>query len=217
MPSCDIILIVQDRGGDIVAQIPLKDAFQKARAKLAKADPAILSEQTGIAWSDANRQFSFSSLGKRYTVSYPEGEVREDNGREASPTFALLTLHYLLSGPTLPLGEWISFKEIPGASIYQGPFEARTIGRLFRKVSQLVDLAKACEKLDGRKMPGGDLAFRFELFPRLPVGLVCWEGDDEFPPSGNMLFDANAKSFLTPEDYAVIGEYIIGQLLKELT
>jgi len=42
--------------------------------------------------------------------------------------------------------------------------------------------------------------------------------DDEFPPSGNMLFDANAKSFFdAPEDYAVIGEYIIGQLLKELT
>lgn len=199
-----------------MAQIPWRDAFNKARTRLRSADPAILSLHTGVDWDEANRQFSFYSLGKKYIISFPQGEVMDEEGQAVPPAFALLALHYLLSGPTLPQGNWISYKEIPGASIYQAPFEARTIGRLFRKVNQLSSLAKACEKLKGEKMAGGDLAFRFDIFPRVPIGLVCWEGDDEFPPSGNILFDANAKHFLTAEDYAVIGEYLIGQLLKEL-
>jgi len=204
-------------GGGSVSQTPWKDAFAKARTRLQKANPAILSLHTGMNWNETNQQFSFFSLGKKYTISFPDGDVLTEAGQTASPAFALLTLHYLLSEPTLPQGNWISFKEIPGGPIYQAPFEARTIGRLFRKVSQLSTLARACEKLDGKKMDSGDLASCFDLFPRVPVGLVCWEGDDEFPPSGNILFDANARHFLTTEDYAVIGEYLVGQLLKELT
>lgn len=200
-----------------MTQTAFSAAFEKARARLENADPAIISMQTDIDWDETNQQFSFYSLGKKYTISFPHGEVLADNGKKVGPAFALLSLHYLLSEPTVPQQSWISFKEIPGGSIYQAPFQARTIGRLFRKVNQLSILETACEKLDGKKMTGGNMAFQFHVFPRVPLGLVCWEGDDEFPPSANILFDANAKHFLTAEDYAVVGEYFVGQLIKQLT
>lgn len=200
-----------------MAQTAFGVAFEKARARLQNADPVILSLQTDIDWDEANQQFSFYSLGKKYTISFPQGDVLAENGKPTGPVFALLSLHYLLSRPTLPQGNWISFKEIPGGPIYQAPFQARTIGRLFRIVNNLSPLEKACEKLNGKKMAGGNMAYQFNLFPRVPLGLVCWEGDDEFPPSGNVLFDANAKHFLTTEDYAALGEYFVGQLIKHLT
>lgn len=200
-----------------MTQTPFGVAFEKARARLQKADPQILSMQTAIDWNEANQQFSFYSLGKKYTISFPHGNVLTENGTATGPVFALLSLHYLLSKPTIPQGDWISFKEIPGGPIYQAPFQARTIGRLFRKVNNLSAVEKACERLDGKRMTGGNMAFQFCLFPRVPLGLVCWEGDEEFPPSGNILFDANAKHFLTAEDYAAVGEYLVGQIIKQIT
>ncbi|NLC76280.1 MAG: DUF3786 domain-containing protein [Clostridia bacterium] len=194
-------------------------AFAKAKKQLQEADPAMLAHQAGVEWDEKNRHFSFTSLGEQYTVSFPEGNVHKDHTVKAIPKFALLTLHYLLAKPVPPTGIWVSFKEIPGGTVYQTPFQNRTTGRLFGKLRNNPDLkplVHACQKLSGEKITGGDMAFKFHLFPYIPLGLVCWKGDEEFPPSGNILFDHNANCFLATEDYAVLGEYLIEQLIANL-
>ncbi|MEZ4604550.1 MAG: DUF3786 domain-containing protein [Desulfobacterales bacterium] len=37
------------------------------------------------------------------------------------------------------------------------------------------------------------------------VQLIIYEGDDEFEPEANILFDATAGEFLSPEDAAWLG------------
>lgn len=194
-------------------------AFDKAKQQLQAADPAALAAQASVAWDPEARLFSFVSLGHRYTVSFPDGNVEQEHKGRAVLKFALLTLHYLLAKPVPPTGIWISYKEIPGGTVYQTPFQNRTMGRLFGKLRNRPDLKPleyACQKLGGERMPCGDLAFRFQLFPHVPLGLVCWNGDEEFPPSGNILFDHNANCFLATEDYAVLGEYLVEQLIANL-
>ena len=58
----------------------------------------------------------------------------------------------------------------------------------------------------------GDAAFTFQIFPRIPVTLVLWEEDEEFPPAGKMLFDAAIDHYLDLEDVVVMGEMIVGRL-----
>jgi len=36
-----------------------------------------------------------------------------------------------------------------------------------------------------------------------------WEGDEEFPPSGNILFDASAGSHFATEDFAVLASVVV--------
>ena len=42
--------------------------------------------------------------------------------------------------------------------------------------------------------------------------MILWEGDDEFPPSSQILFSDNFPVSFAAEDMAVMGDVIIGSL-----
>ncbi len=42
--------------------------------------------------------------------------------------------------------------------------------------------------------------------------MILWEGDDEFPPSSQILFSDNFPISFQAEDMAVMGDVIIGSL-----
>jgi hypothetical protein len=42
---------------------------------------------------------------------------------------------------------------------------------------------------------------------------VLWEGDDEFPPDVQLLFDASVDHYLTLEDIVVLGQLATGRLI----
>ena len=42
--------------------------------------------------------------------------------------------------------------------------------------------------------------------------LILWEGDEEFPPSSQILFSDNFPVSFQAEDMAVMGDVIIGSL-----
>ena len=58
---------------------------------------------------------------------------------------------------------------------------------------------RACLALGGRECEGGDACFELNLFPDLPVRLRFWHADEDFPPSLDLLWDANTLLFLRYE------------------
>ena len=58
----------------------------------------------------------------------------------------------------------------------------------------------------------GDIAYQLEIFPDYLVQMILWEGDDEFPPSSQILFSDNFPISFQAEDMAVMGDVIIGSL-----
>ena len=42
-----------------------------------------------------------------------------------------------------------------------------------------------------------------QAFPRVPLMLQLWEGDEEFPPDGNVLMDPTISGYLSTEDVAL--------------
>ena len=72
------------------------------------------------------------------------------------------------------------------------------------------------ESFGGIKSNEGDVSVRINLLSYLPVTYIIWAGDDEFEPSGNILFDKTAAGWLCAEDlvvaaslgaYELVGEY----------
>jgi hypothetical protein len=49
--------------------------------------------------------------------------------------------------------------------------------------------------------------------PKIPVCLILWAGDDEFPPAGNVLFDASISRYLIAEDVAVLSGMVVYPLI----
>ena len=94
---------------------------------------------------------------------------------------------------------------------------SRPGGSMFRKEAEkftgrVEELRTACEKLNGTKEKVGDVSYRLELFPFLPVILQFWDADDEFPASMQFLWDENVLDFLHYETLY----YAMGSLLRRL-
>ena len=73
---------------------------------------------------------------------------------------------------------------------------------------------RACEALNGGRIPGGDYGYGVELFDGLKIGILFWHGDEEFAPRLRYLWDANANMYLRYETmYFAIG--LLKQRLME--
>ena len=57
-----------------------------------------------------------------------------------------------------------------------------------------------------------NIAYQLEIFPGYLVQMILWEGDEEFPPSSQILFSDNFPVSFAAEDMAVMGDVIIGSL-----
>lgn len=58
---------------------------------------------------------------------------------------------------------------------------------------------RACEALNGRPLPIGDIAYAIELFDGLEIVLQLWFGDEEFPANLRFLWDENALMYIKYE------------------
>ena len=72
---------------------------------------------------------------------------------------------------------------------------------------------KAGKKLGGKKMEMGDSSITFHPFPKIPITLILWKGDEEFSPQGTILFDSSIKNFLGGEDIAFLTDTTVYKLM----
>jgi hypothetical protein len=60
----------------------------------------------------------------------------------------------------------------------------------------------------------GDAAVEVPVFPKIPVTVIVWAGDEEIAANANILFDKTVKEQIHIEDVAVIGGVVAGKLVK---
>jgi hypothetical protein len=68
--------------------------------------------------------------------------------------------------------------------------------------------------LGGRPASYGDVSVTIDGFRKVPVTLVLWRGDDEFPPEGNILLDSSISHYLPAEDIIFLCQTITWRLVK---
>ena len=77
-------------------------------------------------------------------------------------------------------------------------------------------LIDAAGKLGSHRVDYGDTGVVINAFSRIPVTLTLSHGDEEFPPDGNILFDAGISDYLSTYDITVLCERIIWKLIELL-
>jgi len=124
----------------------------------------------------------------------------------------ILIFHYLNGVKDIPCkNKLISFKEIPSGEFYYPAFARRSIEPLLKTFSKIKSIA---EGLGGKPVAIGDEGIKISVFPRVPVTLVLWFADEEFPPDLQILFDASITEFLSTEDIAVLGQEVMIRMIK---
>ncbi|MCL6610035.1 MAG: DUF3786 domain-containing protein [Peptococcaceae bacterium] len=190
-----------------MALINLNPAHDKARAEFSVISPLDAARRAAVRYDQDKGIFRVPFLGREYLVSFPDGEITLDEGGEDVPlTERVCILHYLVRAGDVGLaGRYVTFKDLPNGSIYVGPFNNRAVRPLVSVFGSRPEmLVMAGEKLGGTRVDVGDWAVTVGVFPKVPITFVIWEGDDEFPPSGNILYDASAPYHLETEDYALL-------------
>ncbi len=181
----------------------------------ADSDPEALAKRCGIPCENALFQIQF--FNRLFRLSWPEMELKDENGIEGSAPLKILLVRLLLEGTLIPSsGRFLPYREFPGGEVYITQFTGRCIRRLAGKFgNDLPAFSEACSRLGGRTIPGGDVAFELDFLPELKIRLTLWEGDEEFPPNAQILFSDNFQTAFTAEDLAVVGDLLINALTKQ--
>ena len=185
-----------------------------------KADPKEISSRLSIPYDEAEKSFELPFLGSVYYISWPDFHVTHKEDKkgfyplEEMVYARILTIRFLLGGmKSHGTGKMKTYREMPWGEVYLRQFDGRCIKRLaFSYGNRLKDFKAVMEHIQAVPVNHGDLAYEIEIDPDYQVQMILWEGDDEFPPSSQILFSDNFPVSFQAEDMAVMGDVIIGAL-----
>lgn len=198
--------------------------FEYYLEEFKKIDPREAASRCRVPYDEETKQFHIRLLGYSYLVSFPDFEVKKEHEEEEG-VFLLLTsvpakiivMRFLVTGQSVAgSGKYLTYREVPWGEVYFRQFEGRCLMRLkFSFGFKLDQFAAVMEKLKAKPVAMGDKAYEFEFINGLHVRFILWAGDDEFPPSSQILFEDNFPFAYQAEDLAVVGDLSI-TTLKEL-
>ncbi len=199
----------------------LEVAYGLACEQLAKVDIEQQCHRSDAQYQvqGSQKTITLKYLNQSYLITLPDIEISLVNKTESVPLRdKILMLHYLiLAKGTATTNKLIAFRELPGGNIYYPTFIKRTMKPLsdhFGKAPAL--LTKASKSLGGHQANYGDVAVTINAFSRVPITLVLWEGDEEFTPKLNLLFDSTISDYLETEDVTVLCETLTWRLTRYL-
>jgi len=206
---------------ELTKQKNYQQSFELACTSIKEMD---LEERAKKAGSDYQKgedgaKIIIDFFAEPYHIHFPQIEFYSPSKKTVSLITRILLLHYLIRADGSPLtGKWVGYKDIPGGLLYAGVFARRVIEPLVRKFGNSAKWFKEIgKKLGGKSVEVGDASFILHAFPFIPLQYVLWEGDEEFPPSVQLLFDASVDHYLSLEDIVVLGQMATGRLIHQST
>lgn len=175
-----------------------EDAVSLAKAKLETLSSESVVRRCGVRWDEHKKTYHIPWCTEERDVSL------------SKPPIEILFLHYLTSeGTKQPENKLISYRDIKpagnGAMFYEPKFIQRSVNPLVKHFGEKPDkLLSAGKFLGGIQSAEGDVSVRINLLPYVPLTYIIWAGNDEFEPSGTILFDKTCIGWFGAEDLAVL-------------
>ncbi len=171
---------------------------------LAASDPAEICRNASVSYDTSSGCYLLQSFGTEITISPGDKKIF---GSNQTGELLLTRLGYFSKLSIL----WylVCSKDIPLSGRLVNPANLRG-GQIFFRGTHVLPLDKLAEKynndaegflskgmaLGGERVGHGDAAVQLFPLPRIPVVLILWKGDDEFPPGADILFDSSGETHL---------------------
>ena len=183
-------------------------------------DPKEISERTGFFYDEEKKVFTVVFMGSTYEISFPDYKIshKEDEKGvyplEEAMNAKIFMVRYLSEkAKTLSSGKFLTYREVPWGEVYFRQFQGRCLMRLaFSYGNKLEAFKKVMTAMGAKPLEQGDCAFELEFMEGFFIRLILWEGDDEFPPSSQILFSDNFPVSFAAEDMAVMGDICINMM-----
>ncbi len=167
---------------------------------LAQMDPAHVCRRALCGYDVREKCYTVSVWGEDYGIIPEAFKITRlsDPTRKVTISLGLFVVHYLLTCKEIPISkEWISVKDIPGGeTFFRGPHKIPADLIEKRYGDDLQGFHEVSAQLGGTALDMADAAYYFKIAPRIPVAVLIWKGDDEFPAEAKMLFDKSIGDHL---------------------
>jgi hypothetical protein len=202
---------------------PKHDRFNRVvnelQKELSQADPYRLAYNTDTIFDPSfpgRGQFQLSLREQELLLSFPDFIVHEKvSGKELPIIDRVLLMYYFSTADGTPIsGQWISFSELPDGRFYNQAFQSYTgteLERFFQDDLERFELV--AKKQAGFRYSLGTASYSFRTLPRVSLLVIFWQGDEDFPSSFKILFDASASHYLPTDGYAILGSTLTRKLI----
>jgi len=197
-----------------------KESFRLASEELKKVNPHRLAKLSGASievTGEGYPQIKLPFFNKEHILTIGEKVdiVCAGDGKDVPLPEKIVISHYLLKADGSRLtGNLINFRQIPDGHFYYSAFQKRATDPLCMTFGKNPKSLLECGiELGAIPSKYGDYSIRVSVLPRVPLILVVWKGDDEFPPEASILFDDSIVNYLPVEDIAVISGMTVYRLM----
>ncbi len=157
-----------------------------------------------------NNTLVMPCLGKEFTIS-SEGDIQSSG--HITPWIKILLLHYInTQGRANLSGKWVSYGELKSGMVKASSF-LRDCEDPLRELfdADIIKTTAAIEKMGAVRSVAFPTrhAWKLHLLPKMPVIILYWPEEDEFPSVVKILFDQTADKFLDAESIIFLLEGLV--------
>jgi hypothetical protein len=177
---------------------------EQAWHRLALSVPTEVCRRTGACFDEHSGAYILNVFNASIAIHPGHREIRGTGDLcnmllgKLSPYSCLSILWYLAQAQVIsPSGNFINPRELAGGLIFGRGSHALPLDKLAVKYGG--DTAAFLKKgisLGGECSDYGDASIKLYPFPRVPVLLVLWREDEEFPANAVLLLDATCPRYL---------------------
>jgi hypothetical protein len=170
---------------------------------LAEKDPEEVIRHTLCQYDKQKKAYEVSLFDSKIRIYPYEMRIEKDATQKQTfhPFLDLFIVHYLLSAKDIKIqNEWISEKDVPGGStFFRGPhaIPCHLISERFG--NDIHRFVEQCSKLNGKPLSLADSSFAIDVTYGIPVAVLLWIGDEEFPAESRLLFDKSIINHFAPD------------------
>lgn len=177
---------------------------KKAWNVLRDQDPADVCRNAMVEYDDSTGLYLMKSFGMDVFVDPGKMMIFSDAPEadlllERLGYFSRLSiLWYITSALEIPLsGKFLQPVNLKGGHIFFRGTHVLPLDKLATRYGRHTEgFLKRGTELGGIKMNYGDASVQLFPFPRVPVVIILWREDDEFPPRADILFDSTCEFHL---------------------
>jgi len=187
---------------------------------LKSVDLAQAANDLDLSYNPAG-QVEVVLMGTTYLIE--KNGIHRQDGKAAATSHGSVLAGYILNlGRGEPADKFVSFDSITGLVPTRSSYSSASLEARLAKYGQMdpARFHEAIVKSGGRS--GGEVglggkSWIIQLLPKVPVQLVFYRGDEEFPAVARLLVDQAAVYFLEFEFLAVLATIFVAQLIEEVS
>lgn len=188
--------------------------------QLASMDRDETARRTGCVYLREGDSFTMALLDEHYRVDMAGSSVWRlaEAGEPAPAGFLeeLCILTYLLNARDVPLAnELVQAEKLdPGGFFFRGSHKL-PIGKLETVLGRAPEaLIGLTEVLTAKTCTFGDASIEVFVLPRIPVTLIIWSADEEFPARASILFDRSAIDQMPLDALYALAKFTVNRVVK---